>query len=71
MIRGCRIWLDRISTSYGTQPPIGQAARSGNLEWDSLMGHAHYTVEAGGYPGLRPKMLRVEEGKTVLVTIPE
>jgi len=50
---------------------IGQAARSGNLEWDSPMGHAHYTLEQEGYPGLTPKILRLEGGKSVLVTIPE
>ena len=50
---------------------IAEAARSGKLEWDTPLGHAHYTLEGGGYPGLAPKIAIVEEGKLVPVTIPD
>jgi branched-chain amino acid transport system substrate-binding protein len=48
---------------------IAQAARSGNLEWDSPMGHAKFTTD--GYSGLHSIMTHVEGGKMVAISIPQ
>jgi len=48
---------------------IAQAARSGNLEWDTPMGHAHYMPD--GSTGLRPVVTQIVDGKLVLVNIPQ
>ena len=40
MIRGDRIWLDQISTSYGTQPTVGMKGDfdgDGNIDWDDFV----------------------------------
>ena len=42
---------------------IAQAARSGNLEWDTPMGRAHFTAE--GSAGLQFTVVHVEGGKLV------
>ena len=47
---------------------IAQAARSGQLEWDTPMGRAHYTSQ--GDAGLHLTVARVEEGKLVPVQVP-
>jgi len=48
---------------------IAEAVRSGKLEWDTPMGHAHYMP--GGSSGLRPVMAHIEGGQLVPATIPE
>jgi branched-chain amino acid transport system substrate-binding protein len=48
---------------------IAQTARSGNLEWDTPMGHAHYTPQ--GDAGLHLAVAHIEEGKLVLIQVPE
>jgi ABC-type branched-subunit amino acid transport system substrate-binding protein len=48
---------------------IAQAARSGNLEWDTPMGRAHYMPD--GSTGLRPVVAQIMDGKLVQVTIPQ
>ena len=50
---------------------INEAAHSGNLEWDTPMGHAHYTAESGNLPGLMPRIAIVENNILVPVTIPD
>ena len=51
---------------------IAQMARfSGKLEWDTPMGHAHYTAESAGYPQLHATMTQIQNGKLVVVPIPE
>jgi len=48
---------------------IAQTARSGKLEWDTPMGHAHYTPE--GDAGLHLSVAHIEEEKLVLLQPPE
>ena len=48
---------------------IAQVARSGNLEWDTPMGRAHFTSD--GDSGLHYIVGHVEEGKLVPFTLPE
>lgn len=48
---------------------IARAARSGNLEWDTPMGRAHFAPD--GTSGLRSTMAQVVEGKLVLLTVPD
>jgi urea transport system substrate-binding protein len=48
---------------------IAQAARSGKLEWETPMGHAHFTPD--GLSGLTMSVAQVEGGKLVAVTMPE
>ena len=48
---------------------IAQAARSGKLEWETPMGHARFTTE--GLAELHLVLGHVEEGKLVLVPVPE
>ncbi len=48
---------------------IAQAARSGNLTWDTPMGTARYT--ANGDSGLRHITTHVEDKKLVIVQVPE
>jgi len=51
---------------------IAQLARfSGKLEWDTPMGHAHYTAESNGYPQLRPTMCQIVDKQLVAVAMPE
>jgi branched-chain amino acid transport system substrate-binding protein len=51
---------------------IANLARfSGKLEWDSPMGHAHYTAESNGYPQLKAIMTQIVDKKLVAVPIPE
>jgi branched-chain amino acid transport system substrate-binding protein len=51
---------------------IAQMARfSGKLEWDTPMGHAHYTAESAGYPQLHATMTQIQNGKLVVVPMPE
>jgi len=47
---------------------IAQTARSGKLEWDTPMGHAHYTPQ--GDAGLHLTVAHVEGGKLVLLQTP-
>jgi ABC-type branched-subunit amino acid transport system substrate-binding protein len=47
---------------------IVQAARSGNLTWDTPMGTAHYTSD--GDSGLRHITAHVEKQKLVIVQVP-
>lgn len=51
------------------QVKIAQAARSGNLEWDSPMGHARFN--SNGDSGLHSVIVHVEGGKLVGVPIPD
>jgi len=44
---------------------------SGRLEWDTPMGHAHYTADSGGYPQLKALMTQIVDKKLVVVPIPE
>jgi branched-chain amino acid transport system substrate-binding protein len=44
---------------------------SGKLEWDTPMGHAHYTAESNGYPQLHPVICQVQNQQMVQVSIPE
>jgi ABC-type branched-subunit amino acid transport system substrate-binding protein len=48
---------------------IAAAVRSGKLEWDTPMGHAHYTLD--GSSGLQPLLACIEDGKLVPVPLPE
>jgi len=51
---------------------IANLARfSGKLEWDTPMGHAHYTAESNGYPQLHPTICQVQNKQLVIVDIPE
>jgi len=50
---------------------INEAAHSGKLEWDTPMGHAHYTAESGNFPGLMPRIAIVQNNKLVSVPIPD
>jgi len=47
---------------------IAQAARSGNLEWDTPMGHAHFMPD--GTSGLSLIIEQVQDGAMVLVPLP-
>jgi len=47
---------------------IGQVARSGKLEWDSPMGHAHYAPD--GSSGLGVVMAQIQNKKLVIATTP-
>jgi branched-chain amino acid transport system substrate-binding protein len=48
---------------------IAQVVRSGNLEWETPMGRAHFTQD--GVPGLSCTVGHVEKGKLVPVTVPD
>jgi len=48
---------------------IARAARSGNLEWETPMGRARFSPD--GYPNLNLSLVQIQEGKLVLVTMPE
>ena len=48
---------------------IAQTARSGKLEWETPMGRAHYTEDGGA--GLYLSVAHIEEGKLVLIQVPE
>ena len=48
---------------------IAQAARSGKLEWETPMGHAHFTPD--GLSGLTMSVAHVEAGKLVQFQMPE
>jgi len=48
---------------------IAQVARSGNLEWETPEGHAHFTPD--GVSGLVMNLALIEGKKLVSVTIPE
>jgi len=48
---------------------IAEVARSGKLEWDTPMGHAHFTTD--GLSNLSPVLTHIENKELVLVTIPE
>ena len=48
---------------------IAEVARSGKLEWDTPMGHAHFTPD--GLSGLSPVLTHIENKVLVGVTIPE
>ena len=51
---------------------IANMARfSGQLEWDTPMGHAHYTADSSGYPQLKAIMTQIVDKKLVVVPIPE
>ncbi len=51
---------------------IANLARfSGNLQWDTPMGRAHYTADSNGYPQLKAVMTQIMDKKLVPVTIPE
>jgi len=51
---------------------IAQTARfSGKLEWDTPMGHGHWTADSMGYGGLSPTICRIEDKQMVQVTTPE
>jgi len=49
---------------------IAEAARSGNLEWDTPIGHAHFR-KADGTSDLGPSIVHIEGQKLVLVTFTE
>lgn len=48
---------------------IAQTARSGKLEWDTPLGHAHYTQD--GSAGLYLSVAHIENGKLVLLQEPK
>jgi branched-chain amino acid transport system substrate-binding protein len=48
---------------------IARAARSGNLEWETPMGRARFSPD--GFPNVNLSLVQIQEGKLVLVTMPE
>jgi branched-chain amino acid transport system substrate-binding protein len=48
---------------------IAQAARSGNLEWETPMGRARFSTD--GFPNVNLSLVQIQEGKLVPVTMPE
>ena len=51
---------------------IANMARfSGKLEWDSPMGHMHYTADSNGYGGVRSTLTQIVNKQLVAVEIPQ
>jgi len=63
--------IELAGTSTDLEKIAWTARWSGKLEWDTPMGHAHYTAESNGYPQLKPVMTQVVDKKLVKVEIPE
>jgi ABC-type branched-subunit amino acid transport system substrate-binding protein len=66
------IYAIKLANTDTDLEKIAYMARfSGQLEWDTPMGHAHYTAESNGYPQLKPVMTQVQNQQLVIVNIPE
>jgi ABC-type branched-subunit amino acid transport system substrate-binding protein len=66
------IYAIKIANTDTDLEKIAYTARfSGLLEWDTPMGHAHYTAESNGYPQLHPTITQVQNKQLVAIDIPE
>jgi urea transport system substrate-binding protein len=63
--------IELAGTDTDLEKIANMARFSGQLEWDTPMGHAHYTAESGGYPQLKATMTQIVDKKLVVVPIPE